>query len=350
MKPRVKILSIAAAVAALLAVTGWYLAKGTRPVAAEKTITIRNSDSSAPSNFEIAVRLTGRDILREEGVKLQPTVVGAGGGGTVTMQALLGGDIDTAGGSISIWVNAIGKGAKVKLLLPGTATEDPEHSGLLVLRDSDIHTIRDLAGKRIAVNVLGAEADFIIRTFLKQHGLAPNQVQLIVVPSENQEQVLRGRQVDAVAWTTSGGPAFDRTVENGGVRRIPGTSSYEARGNKSLLTTSEGFREEFIREHPDAVRAYLKAYDRARRIVWEEYQRDPERVRKVYAEISVAKGGNPALAKHYRGPRWSPKNQFITDQDIQFWLDNFAEDGIVKAGAVKASDVYTNEYNPAFKR
>ena len=310
---------------------------------------IRGSVGTAPTNFELAAKLTGKDILKEEGVILKPTVVQAGGGGTVTMQALLGGDIDTAGGSVSIWVNAIGKGAKVKLLLPGTVTEEPEHSGLLVLEDSPIRTIEDLAGKKIAVNVLGAEADFIIRTFLKQHGLSVNQVKLLVVPAENEEQALRYKVVDAVAWTTSGGVPFERAVENGGVRRIPGTSSFEARGNKSLLTTSEGFREDFIREHPEAVRAYLKAFDRARRVVWEEYQKDPERVRKVYGELTAAKGGNPALAKHYRGPRWSPQNQFITDQDVQFWIDKFVEDGILAPGQLKPADVYSNEFNPEHK-
>ncbi|MGD0584353.1 MAG: ABC transporter substrate-binding protein [Oryzomonas sp.] len=258
----------------VLAGVGWHLAHKKRP--ADTLVTIRSSVSAAPTNFELVAKLTGKDIIKEEGVILKPTVVQAGGGGTVTMQALLGGNIDTAGGSVSIWVNAIGKGAKVKLLLPGTVTEEPEHSGLLVLEDSPIRTIEDLAGKKIAVNVLGAEADFIIRTFLKQHGLSVNQVKLLVVPAENEEQALRYKMVDAVAWTTSGGVPFERAVENGGVRRIPGTSSFEARGNKSLLTTNEGFREDFIREHPEAVRAYLKACDRAH--AW--YGRSTKKIRK----------------------------------------------------------------------
>jgi ABC-type nitrate/sulfonate/bicarbonate transport system substrate-binding protein len=266
------------------------------------------------------------------------------------MQALLAGNIDVAGGSISIWVNAISKGAKVKLLLPGSVTEKPEHSGLLVLEESNIHTIKDLAGKKIAVNVLGAEADFIIRTFLKQNGLSVNKVELVVVPAENQEQVLRSRQVDAIAWTTSGGTQFDRTLDHGGVRRIPGTSGFETRGNLSLLTTSEGFLEKFIREHPEEVRRYLRAVDNARHIVWEEYQKNPERVRKAYAEISEAKGGNPELARYYRGVRWSPDNQLIADRDIQFWIEKFTEDGLLKPAQLKPSDIYTNEFNPQYRK
>ncbi|MFZ3058801.1 MAG: ABC transporter substrate-binding protein [Candidatus Methanoperedens sp.] len=316
----------------------------------EESVLIRESVSTTPNNFEIVKKLTGRDIPEEEGVRIEQITVQGGEGGTVTMQALLTDNIDTSGGSISIWVNAISKGAKVKLLLSGSVTEQPQYSGLLVLENSSINTIKDLVGKRIAVNVLGAEAEFIIKTFLKQNGISINQVELVVIPANNQEQILRSKQVDAVAGTTSGGTWFDRAVENGGVRRLPGTSSFEARGNQSLFTTSQGFREEFIEKHPDTVRRYLRAYDGARRIVWEEFNKDPERVRKAYADISEEKGGNPKLAKYYRGTRWSPENQFITDNDIQFWIDNFVESGILKPGQVKPSDVYTNEYNPQYKK
>jgi len=117
-----------------------------------------------------------------------------------------------------------------------------------------------------------------------------------------------------------------------------------------LLTTGEGFLEKFIREHPDAVLRYLRAVDGARHIVWEEYQKNPDRVRKVYAEISGAKGGNPAVANYYRGTRWSPQNQFITDRDIQFWIDKFTEDGLLKPAQIKPSDIYTNTFNPQYKK
>ncbi|HEX3048613.1 MAG TPA: ABC transporter substrate-binding protein [Bacillota bacterium] len=332
----------------VLFITGVGFTKGEKP---KEIIPLRVSDSTTPTNFELVKKLTGKDILKEEGVILQPITVQGGEGGTVTMQALLANNLDISGGSISIWVNVISKGAKVKLVRPVNSTEVPEYSGLLALENSGIHTIKDLIGKKIAVNVLGAEADFIIRAFLKQNGLSIKQVQLVVIPAANQEQALRTGQVDAVAWTTSGGNYFDRAVENGGVRRIPGTSSYEARGNKRMLNTAEGFRTEFIRKHPDTVRAYLKASDIATRLVLTEYQKDSERVQKAYADITEEKGGNPKLAKYYRGPRWSPKdNEFITDRDILFWIDNFVKSGILKPGQIKSSDVYTNEYLPYYQK
>lgn len=349
MNNNIKFLSIALVVIAIIGV-GDFFAQKEKPI--EEDVTIRGSVTTTPNELEIVEKLTGRDILEEEGVKFEPITIQGGEGGTVTMQALIANNIDTSGGSISIWVNAVGKGAKVKILYPNTITNEEisHYTGLLVLENSSINSIKDLVGKKIAVNVLGAEADFIIRAFLKQNGLSKDQVQLVVVPAENQEQVLRSKQVDAAAWTSNGGTQYDRAVERGGVRRLSGTTSYEARGNQSMITAIHGFREDFVKEHPDAVRRYIKAIDTAKRLVWEEYRKDPERVKKAYAEIAEEKGGNPKLAVYYRGPRWSPEKQFISDNDIQFWIDNFVEDGILKPGQIKPSDVYTNEFNPYYKK
>jgi len=342
------IILVLVVIAVAIVGTGLY-SKNVAKTKAEN-VTIRFSDSTTPNNYELVKKLTGRDIAKENNITRKPVTVQGGEGGTVTMQALLANNIDVSGGSISIWVNAISKGAKVQLVFPQNVTEKPEYSGLLTLESSNIRTIKDLVGKKIAVNVLGAEADFVIKAFLKQNGLSINQVQLIVVPAANQEQALRTKQVDAVAWTTSGSTQFDKTVEGGGVIRIPGTSSYEARGNKVMLNTAEGFRTEFVQKHPETVKRYLKAEDTVTKLLVEEYKKDPERVRKAYADVSQEKGSNPKLAKYYRGPRWSPTNQLITDSDVNFWIDNFVANGTLKEGQVKASDVYTNEFNPNYKK
>jgi ABC-type nitrate/sulfonate/bicarbonate transport system substrate-binding protein len=297
-------------------------------------------------------KLTGRDILKEEGVKLETVpAVGGGTGGTVALQALLAKNVDTAGSAWPAWINIVASGGRIKALLGTTVSTKNNKSGtsgLLVLEESSVRTIKDLAGKRIAVNVLGAEADYVIRQYLKKNGLSISDVQLVVVPSENQEQMLRSKQVDAVAWTSNGGTYFDMTVEKGGVREVPGTRNYETKGEAILYGI--GFHNDFIEKHPDAVRRYIKAYDTARRIVYAEYQKDPERVRKTHADISTEKGGNPRLSKYYQATSWTPDFPLIVDKDLQWWIERFVEDGLLKPGQVKPTDIYTNEFNPQFKK
>lgn len=314
-------------------------------LAKEKTIPLRLKDTTEPNNFELARELTGRDIAKETGITLQPVTVQGAEGGTVTMQALLANNLDICSGSLTIFVNVISKGAKVKLVRPNSTAAEPDHAGVLVLEKSNIRTIKDLVGKRIAVNVLAAEYDFIIRTFLKQNGLSINQVELVVIPPVNQEQALRTGQVDGIGLV-AGSIYFEKAVENGGLRRIPGTSSYEVRGAHRKLVGGEGFRTQFIEEHPELVRAYVKAADTAMRLVYNAFQKNPEQVKKAYAKIIERKGGNPDLAKYYPGPRWAPEYSSIAKEDIQFWIDNFVEAGFLKRGKIKASDVYTNRFLP----
>lgn len=348
MSNRIKVLTVAV-IAVTIAVAGWAITKRNKPKSAE--VAIRVFESTSPNQWELVKKLTGRDILVEEGVKLEPINSIGSGGGTTALQALLAKNIDTAGSAWPAWVNIIAGGGRIKALLGTTvSTKDNKSgkSGLLVLEESSIRTIKDLPGKRIAVNVLGAEADYVIRQFLKKNGLSVSQVELVTVPSENQEQMLRSKQVDAVAWTSNGGAYFDMTVERGGVREIPGTRNFETKGETVLYGI--GFRNDFIEKHPDAVRSYIRAYDTARRIVYAEFQRDPERVRKAYADISVEKGSNPLMARYYQATSWTPDFPFIADKDLQWWIDRFVEDGLLKPGQIKPADIYTNEFNPLYKK
>ncbi len=316
-----------------------------------ESIPIRVLESTAPTQWELVKKLTGRDILDEENVTLEPVQSVQSGGGTVSLQALLANNVDTAGSAWPAWINIIAHGGKIKALL-GTIVSTKENksgtSGLLVLEESSIRTIKDLVGKRIAVNVLGAEADYVIRQYLKNNGVSISQVELVVVPSENQEQMLRSKQVDAVAWTTSGGPYFDMTVEKGGVREIPGTRNFDTKGETVLYGI--GFRNDFIDKHPDVVRKYIRAYDTSRRILYTEFHKNPDRVRKAYEEIATKKGSNPRMARYYEASSWTPKFPFIADKDLQWWIDRFTENGLLKPGQIKPTDIYTNEFNPLYKK
>ncbi|NTW52947.1 MAG: ABC transporter substrate-binding protein [Chlorobiaceae bacterium] len=342
MNKKLKIV-IPALLAVLIAFAWWFAAR--KESASTKPVAVREVQTTAPNNWELVKKLTGRDILAEEGVKVEPVFSLPSNLGTTSIQALLANNIDIGGAAWPSFINAVARGGKVRAVINmNVTTRDNESgtSGLLVLEGSDIHSIKDLAGKRIALNGLGAEADYVIRQFLKKNGLSVSEVELVTLQDDKQEQMLRNRQIDAAAFSGSGGLYFDKAVENGGVRQIPGTTNYDTKGESVL--SGMGFRSDFIEKHPDVVRRYIHALDAARRIVYEEFHKDPERVRKAYAEISIQKGANPELAKYYRATRWNPNFPVIVDKDIQWWFDRLAEDGTLKPGQLKPSDIYTNEF------
>jgi ABC-type nitrate/sulfonate/bicarbonate transport system substrate-binding protein len=300
--------------------------------------------ATTPNVWEIAQKLTGKDILKEEGVEIEqiPSIAGA-----TSFQALLTGVCDVAGGHWSGWINVAARGGKLRAVYSNSAITKAfkDRGGILVLQNSSIHTVKDLKGKTIGVNVLGLGGENVIKILLEKNGLSLRDVQLLVVPDTNNEQVLRTKQVDALAGTTNGGIWFDRAVARGGVRKIPGSSEYEVCGPR--ITSASGFREDFIKAHPDVVRRYVTAIEKAKRIIWNEFQKNPKKVQTAYAEIAVEKGGNPENAQFYLPT--DPESSFMRDKDVQFWIDALVSEGKIKPGQVKPSDIYTNEFNPFYK-
>jgi ABC-type nitrate/sulfonate/bicarbonate transport system substrate-binding protein len=343
-------IALAAIIIITAAAAGLFAVKQNDSLNNSGEVVIRVTRSgTAPTDWEFVKELTGRDVLKEEGVKLDE-IYGSGSAGWLPMMILMTDKVDVSGGGWPGWINARARGGKIKAVLGGGSSYQNwpgKKAGLLVLENSSIHSVKDLAGKIVAVNVLGLTGDYIVKLMLKKNGIPLNKVQIIAVPAENQEQVLRSKQVDAVADTTSGGPNFDRILDRGGVRVIPGTGKYEVLG--SADSTGTGFREEFIEKHPEAVRRYVSAVEKARRILWDEFKRNPERVKSIHAGLVREKGGNPDLSKYYLPPIHLPSYQYITGAEIQRWIEVMESEGQLKPGQVKAEDVYTNEYNEYYE-
>jgi ABC-type nitrate/sulfonate/bicarbonate transport system substrate-binding protein len=314
-----------------------------RPAAGPVEVRILNS--STPTDREIVEVLTGTDVFKQEGINLKLIPASAASG--PRFQGLLSGALDVEGGAWIGWINIRSRGGKIRAVHSGGIQTSEKPAGIMVLENSGIHSVKDLVGKSIAINTLGLTAEYTIKELLKKNGVPPEQVQFVAVPTENQEQVLRTKQVDAAADTACYSTWIDMAIERGGVRILPDTSNYSDRGENA--STGSGFTEEFIDKHPDVVRGYVSASEKVRRLVSDEFKKDPERVRAAYAQVAERKGGNPKLAKYYR-PEYSDKYQFITDGDIQWWIDLLVAEGKLKAGQVKAADVYTNEFNPYYKK
>lgn len=277
-----------------------------------------------------------KGFFEEQGIKIE--IVGTTLGGTESVQALMAGSIDFASSAWAPWINAINRGAKLKVIVAASGQNAKEKGQIwIVLENSSIKTAKDLAGKKIAVNVLGAEADYITRQYLKQNGLSIDQVQLVVVPWPQHEQVLKSRQVDVVVALS---PFSDKILETGEARVL--FSGYDVRGETASIVS--GIREDLIKQNPEAVKRFVAAFAKA----YDWSAENPEEARKVVAEIYKKRGGNPELAKY-----WTPKRAWehgiIKDDDVQWWLDIFVKDG-KQAGQLKPSDIYTNEFNPYFKK
>lgn len=296
--------------------------------------TIRTSLSSSLSVIDLADAL---GYYRDEGIILERT--GTSTGGPQNIMTVASGSNDVGGSAFSAIVNAIAKGTKIKVIVPsiGTSVAEPDYKWL-VLNSSSIHTASDLKGKTIGVNTLGAQADFVTRAYLYQHNMTPSDVQLVVLPIENEEQVLRQGQVDVIA---PNGNYLKKAEANGGVRAIFSDAEVTGDQVKSATFMSTAFLE----KHPDIARKFVNATTRA--IEWDKQNRNESRV--VLAEFLKNHNGNPKLAALHNG--WAIRSPpVISDSDVQFWIDVLVKEGILKDGQIQPSDIYTNEFNPYYRK
>jgi len=85
-------------------------------------------------------------------------------------------------------------------------------SAVVVHKDSNIHSMSDLRGKRIAVPNRYSNQRLLIFRALKQAGMTPNDVQLVEMPPPDMPAALYSKSVDAI---TSGEPFMGQAELDG---------------------------------------------------------------------------------------------------------------------------------------
>ncbi|KAB2940883.1 MAG: ABC transporter substrate-binding protein [Candidatus Methanoperedens sp.] len=340
MNNKIKILG-AVIVIAMIALAGCLTGekisqKGNLTNEKENVVTIRYLSSSAVVEpYEFASELgylTGINISR----------LGTNTGGPEDIMSVATGSTDVGHSAWVSIINAKVRGAQIQAVA-GPMGNSPEGwyegtpylSRWIVLENSTIRSAKDLKGKKIAVHTLGAHAEYVTREYLSRNNMSKDDVELLVM--SHQEEVLRQGLVDVVAPV---GAQIDRMEAGGGVRVL--FTDYDIIGNQTHCGMF--MSEKFIKENPRAVKLFVEGSAKAA-----DWAKDhPEEARELAAEIMKDKGGNPDMAKYWKG-FGVREHALLQDSDVQFWIDWLVKDGRISEGQYKPSDFYTNEYNPYFK-
>lgn len=307
---------------ALLATIGAGLA----PAAWAEDVTIRYLASQGGLNaHELAAELGYFDGT---GIKLEN--VGYATGGPASLVALAGGSVELGSAATAAVLNSIAGGNDFVAAYPSNGINDDVQSIFYVLDDSPIKSVKDLVGKTIAVNTLGAHLDYTVREAFHKEGLPEDSAQLVVVPGPQLEQVLRSKQVDVSAfgyWQTT----FEGAAKkNGGIRAV--FDDTDVLGN-----IAGGFvvlRRDWIAAHPDKAKIFVEASEKAL-----DYAREhPEETKAIFARVLKERGENPDVAQYFRGygVRAGGKAEL---RDISFWIDVLERGGKIEKGKLKADNI-----------
>lgn len=257
------------------------------------------------------------------------------------IQSAATGDIEFGSAFNGAVVKLNAAGAPITSVLSSYGADAGEYTGYFVLDGSPIRSARDLIGKKVGMNTLGAHHEFLVREWLAREGLTPDeikQVELTVVPPVNTEQALRQGQIDV---GTLGSVFRDKAVERGGIRPLfTDESIFGSFTYGSLL-----FRDDFIAKNKDAVADFVQGTARA--IRWTQTTPRDDVIAK-YKDIITKRGRNETtdLVDYWKTPGVAGPGGVITDKEIQTWIDWLVRNGELEDGKLTPADVYTNEYNP----
>ena len=248
--------------------------------------------------------------------------------------AFIAGQIDVEDADPQGLINMLKAGVKVKAVAqsgdePTDGDINKEHMHWDVLEDSPIKTPADIANQpgkvKISVISLGICADTQNNALLRKYNIPKDKIEYVVIPDAQAEQALRQKLVDIAVLHP---PFYFAAEKHGGVRTLASSKeAFGAAGGTTLLL----FREDFIKEHPETVRRFAKAYKDTEKWVNEN--------REESGKLTAADIGLTEAAVHY----YSSTGRINTTQ-LQYWIDALITDGQIKKGEYKPEDLYTDEF------
>ncbi|MGW2704084.1 ABC transporter substrate-binding protein [Streptomyces sp. NPDC001340] len=260
--------------------------------------------------------------------------------GPQDIQSAATGQVDFGGAFNGAVVKLAANHAPVKAVISYYGSDKYAYNGFYVLKDSPIRAARDLLGKKVGMNTLGAHAEAMLDIYLQRGGLSQaeiGKVEPLVVPPVNTEQSLRQKQIDVAVL---GGILRDKALAAGGIR--PLFTDYELFGAFSAGTYV--MTDRFLRQNPDTARIFVTGVGRA--IEWSRSTPHEEVIARM-TDIVKKRGRNEDAAplKYWRSYGVAEKAGLITGKELQLWVDWLTDRGDIKKGQVTLSDLYTNEFN-----
>jgi len=174
---------------------------------------------------------------------------------------------------------------------------NPATNAVLVSPNSSIHSIGDLKGKKVAVQV-GSSVHYFLSQVLAEKGLTLADVQLVNLPGPDQGPALESGNVDAIVlWMP-----YRTQLEMAGKARVLVDSAHFSGGIGVYMVRSE-----FGKQNPKLVQCFLKATKQANNYL----KKHPQEALKLLA--SNSQFPPDVLKQSLEGFDWS---MGITPKDI----------------------------------
>jgi ABC-type nitrate/sulfonate/bicarbonate transport system substrate-binding protein len=279
-----------------------------------------------------------------DGIELEK--VGDTTGGPMSLQALASNQTDIgASAFFGAITQLVATGVPIKAVVPMYGSLNGLEQQLVVPADSDIRTAKDLIGKKIAVNTLGANSEAVLDTWFDQEGLTEEEqddITLVVLPPLDTPTALEKGQVDAAVLAFLGYKQAAASLElRTVVTDVDVVGPYSGGG----MT----MREDFIEKNREASETLVAGVAKAVNFIETHDKQEVFDVLFPWLEEHGYQDYIEPIEANFPGTLGVPAEPVIADEDIELWLDWLESRGDVDTGAIEPSDVYTNDLNPYAK-
>jgi len=332
--------------------------RGTKLAAVVSTLLMAAGLSACAGSSEAKVDKDGKAIIRYNagGASIIPVEladalgyfenitiedVGLSQGGPAMIQGVATGTVDVGAPFNSSIIASRAAGVPVKAVIGYLGTNELQRNGFYVLEDSGIKEPKDLLGKKVGLNTLGAAQEAFLDSYLLENGVSGDdlsKVTRVTLPTANFELGLRTGQVDAVPLWSG---ALVVAQKEGGIRELFNPYDQFGAFTQACLVMSE----KFIEANPEVVKDFTQGVAKA--IAFTQ-SHPKEEVIEVYSEWLKEHGRDEevALAQGWVTTGVANAGGAISDSEFTRWIDWMVAKGEIEEGAVTPAEMYTNEFNP----
>lgn len=329
---------------ALVALSGCQALGATTERSEAEAMTIRyHSGPGLVNHLELADALGYYD-----GTGIELDNLGPVAGGPELLRSVATNQTDVAVGPFhGATARVVSTGVSLKAVAATYGSTDRGRRGMevTVLEDSDIRSAKDLIGRSVAVNTLGANAEAVLDTWFAREGLSQEQIDevtLVPLPGINTEAALRSGKVDAALLY---GASKDFALKQGGLRTLVADIEMlgDYNGGSYTLRTS------FMDAHPELTRTLVEGLTRAIRF---EQTHDVAEVQEALSAWLEAQGRADEIEtlEQWRGNGVATPGGVLSENDFDLWIDWLAAERQIDVDNIEISQLFTNEFNPYAKQ
>jgi sulfonate transport system substrate-binding protein len=262
-------------------------------------VVIRFAD---PGNAGILAYAKREGILKKNLEPVNATIewVPAAGAFSANFEAMNAGAINAAGGAISPIIGALSHNLKFKIF----AISDPggiRAAGVISPAQSSIRTLKDLVGKRVAVN-LAAHGDYVLLKALSDEGIPASEVNRLPIQPPDAAAAFATGKIDA--WSTFG-VFFATAVRNGA--HVLVTEDQIHSDDVGVLAANASVLE----ANPEAFRLLIKVSEE----LTLEARKDPEKFQNVFTKQGPTAVSGDELTRVVEETRELPAYRIPTAAD-----------------------------------